>query len=167
MIIEYFDGGFSCAFDASCTKLAAASQDGSVVLWDIRNTRKPLKKFEANLRQPKAACRSVKFAPTYHVDLMIFSEHDTYIHLVDMRTFERQIINVLDYSPFVSRPNVDTDVYYSRPSLFGMARSTPKDICGIDFSCDSKSIFVALTDHIQEYSIDPLKCRMFACGSVC
>ena len=43
---EFKDGGFSCSFSVDSTLLAAASQDGSVAVWDLR-MRKILAKLLA------------------------------------------------------------------------------------------------------------------------
>jgi hypothetical protein len=85
------------------------------------------------------------------------------VHVIDVRTFEQQIISVADNMPPSSRNN---DIDSSRRRMFGV-RTSPRDISGIDFSCDSSSIFIGMADHIQEYFVDLLKRRMFAKGGLC
>ncbi|MNE74058.1 hypothetical protein D3C80_1701070 [compost metagenome] len=104
------------------------------------------------------------------------------MHIVDMRTFEHQILSVSDNIPSEIRSNRGTNTSSNtfgvigggiggetetRRRTFLVGRSSINDICGIDFNCDSSSIFVGLTDLIQEYPVDLLKRRSFAKGSMC
>lgn len=70
--------------------------------------------------QVKGACRSVKFSPSASIDLMAFTEHVSYINLVDARTFEsRQTLRV-------SPPGVDMH------------------LSGLAWSPDCRGLFVGL-----------------------
>jgi WD40 repeat protein len=114
------DAGFSCSWNYSSDKFAVASQDGFVNVWDVRNSEK-LKQLRSNQNpQVKGACRSVKFSPTCGMDLLLYSEHISYVNLVDTRSFtEKQVIRVAP-------------------------QGIDQHISGIAFSPDSKSIFVGI-----------------------
>ncbi|CAK5275515.1 unnamed protein product [Mycena citricolor] len=104
---------FSSAFSSDGSKYAVASQDGSVIVWDVRSTR-PLKVFRTNKSRPTPhgawysedpqdwnsantpgpgwSTRSVKFGGPPGRELMLFTEHTSLIHVVDARTFETEEI---------------------------------------------------------------------------
>ncbi|KND01502.1 uncharacterized protein SPPG_09104 [Spizellomyces punctatus DAOM BR117] len=137
------DAGFSCAWNQSSEKFAVASQDGYVSVWDIRNTGEKIAKLGSKQNpQVKGACRSVKFSPTGSIDLLMYSEHMSYINVVDARTFnERQTVRVA-------------------PS------SSDQHISGITFSPDSKNIFVGMESNVWEFEVDTMNRRCFPEGSI-
>ncbi|KAI8585750.1 WD40-repeat-containing domain protein [Geranomyces variabilis] len=136
------EAGFSCAWNQSSERFAVASQDGFVSVWDIRSTEKIAKLGAKQNPQMKGACRSVKFSPTGSIDLLLFSEHMSYINVVDARTFnDRQTIRVA-------------------PS------SSDQHISGISFSPCSKTIFVGMESNVWEYSVDTVGRRCFPEGSI-
>ncbi|KAI0359788.1 hypothetical protein OH77DRAFT_1393943 [Trametes cingulata] len=134
---------FSTAFSADGSKFAVASQEGVVVVWDVRST-KPLKVFHTdksrgppagrvatgaasgwlydswdwsrgNTSAPGWGVRSVKFSPPgVGREVMTFTEHTSLLHVVDARTFETEEI--------VRVPNLDSPAYY--PSVSARPRST-------------------------------------------
>jgi hypothetical protein len=70
--------------------------------------------------QVKGACRSVKFSPSPSIDLLAFTEHVSYVNIVDARTFDgKQSIRV-------APPGSDVHV------------------SGISWSPDSRGIFVGM-----------------------
>ncbi|KAI9359547.1 WD40-repeat-containing domain protein, partial [Zopfochytrium polystomum] len=136
------DSGFSCAWNQSSDKLAVASQDGFVSVWDIRSSEKLAKFGSKQGRQGSGACRCVKFSPSGAVDLMIYSEHESHVNVVDARTFnERQVLRV-------GQPNTDAN------------------ISGICFSPDSKVIFVGMDNAVFEYEVDVFGRRSFPTGTL-
>jgi WD40 repeat protein len=81
-------------------------------LTKLRSTQNP---------QVKGACRCVKFSPSGSMDLLMYSEHISYVNLVDARSFhEKQTIRV---SP----------------------EGSDQHISGIAFSPDSKRVFVGIS----------------------
>ncbi|KAI0034745.1 hypothetical protein K488DRAFT_83697 [Vararia minispora EC-137] len=100
---------FSTAFSACGTKFAVASQEGLVVVWDVRST-KPLKVYHTDRTRPYVASeswdwangenvpgwgvRNVKFSPAGHggKEIMTFTEHTSLLHVVDATTFETEEI---------------------------------------------------------------------------
>lgn len=148
------DAGFSCAWNQSSEKFAVASQDGFVSVWDIRSSEKLAKlgtkqcnSGSNNFRNPntpqvKGAARCVKFSPAGSIDLLMYSEHVSYVNFVDARTFNsRQTIRV-------APPNCDAH------------------ISGIAYSPDSKTAFVGLENTVLEYDVDTMKRRSFPEGSI-
>ncbi|KAJ1541411.1 hypothetical protein HK405_010667, partial [Cladochytrium tenue] len=126
------DSCFSCAWNQTSDKLAVASQNGFVTVWDVRSTgTAKLAEFGSKQRpQGKGACRCVKFSPSGAVDLMVYSEHVSVFNVIDARTFnERQVVRV-------APPNMD------------------QDIAGFTFSPDGKAIFVGLENQVLEYDVD-------------
>eukprot|EP00127_Corallochytrium_limacisporum_P006013 Clim_evm2s216 gene=Clim_evmTU2s216 len=91
------DTGFSCCWDNTGVHIAIAGQDGHLTVFDVRKLDKPMVNL-ASKQFPgvKGAVRSVKYSPKGSaMDLLAFSEHTTYIHLLDARTYsEEQIIRV-------------------------------------------------------------------------
>jgi len=132
--IEAKDSGMCCAWNNSSTHFAVASQDGLVCVWDIRS-RKPISKLHSE--GTNIACRNVKYSPNSWVDLLVFSEHTSLIHIVDSRTYSNEQI----------------------------IRTTPESedqhISGISFSPDCNRIFVGMEGYIMEYDIDTLSRRQF------
>ena len=137
------DAGFSCAWNQSSEKFAIASQDGFVNVWDIRNLGSKIAQLGSKQNpQVKGACRSVKFSPSSSVDLLMYSEHVSYINLVDTRTFnEKQTIRVA-------------------------APGTDQHISGVCFSPDSKAVFVGMESTVLEYDVDTMRRRCFPEGSI-
>lgn len=95
------DAGFSCSWNHSSDKVAVGSQDGVVSIWDIRNmsTTPTTATSPVNQRklavikstqnpQVKGAVRAVKFSPSSSIDLLVFTEHVSYVNFVDARTFD-------------------------------------------------------------------------------
>ncbi|KAI8899960.1 WD40-repeat-containing domain protein [Globomyces pollinis-pini] len=136
------DAGFSCAWNQSSERFAVASQDGYVSVWDIRSTEKMVKIPTNQNPQVKGACRCVKFSPSGSMDLLAFSEHVSYVNIVDARSFnERQTI---------------------RASPVG----SDQHITGLAFSPDSQALFVGLEHSMLQYEIDTVGRRCFADGSL-
>ncbi|KAI8361946.1 WD40-repeat-containing domain protein [Mortierella sp. GBAus27b] len=136
------DASFSCAWNQSSDKFAVASQDGFVSVWDIRHSEKLSKLGSKQQPQPKGATRCVKFSSSGSIDLLVFSEHVSYVNLVDARTFnERQIIRV-------APPNND------------------EHISGIALSPDSKVCFVGMEHSVLEFDVDTVTRRSFPFGSL-
>ncbi|KAJ3033844.1 hypothetical protein HDV00_005693 [Rhizophlyctis rosea] len=136
------DAGFSCAWNQSSDKFAVASQDGFVSVWDIRSSEKLAKLGSKQNPQVKGACRCVKFAPSGSIDLLMYSEHVSYVNIVDARTFhERQTIRVA-------------------PS------TADQHISGLCFSPDSRTAFVGLESSVLEFEVDTISRRSFPEGSI-
>lgn len=104
---NYEDVGMCCAWDANNTCFAAASQCGTVCVWDRRSCKK-VASFHSEQRQ---ACRNVKFSST-PMDLLAFTEEKSRCHLVDARKMcQRQLLRIEsdkehDISGLAFSPNV-------------------------------------------------------------
>ncbi|KAI8807093.1 WD40-repeat-containing domain protein [Cladochytrium replicatum] len=133
---------FSCSWNQTSEKFAVASQDGCVCVWDIRSSEKLAKLTTKQFPHKKGAARCVKFSPSGSIDLLMYSEHVSYINLVDARTFnERQTLRV-------APPGFD------------------QHISGLTFTPDSKTIFVGLENAVMEYDVDTMSRRCFPEGSI-
>ncbi|KAJ3199816.1 hypothetical protein HDU82_000126 [Entophlyctis luteolus] len=136
------DACFSCAWNQTSDKFAVACQDGYVCVWDIRSSQKLAKLPSVQNPHVKGAARSVKFSMAGSVDLLMFSEHMSYVNLVDARTFnETQSVRVAP-------------------------ANSDQHISGITFSPDSKTIFVGLETAVLEYDVDTMSRRSFPAGSL-
>ncbi|KAI8321912.1 WD40 repeat-like protein [Martensiomyces pterosporus] len=138
------DASFSCDWNQSSEIFAVGSQDGYVNVWDIRSQQKlaSLETFQHG--RSRGACRNVKFSPSGSVDLLAFSEHTSFVNIVDTRGFEkRQILRV------ASEP--------SEPDL---------QITGLRFTPDSSSLFVGLEESILEYAVDRIGRYSFASSAI-
>jgi hypothetical protein len=121
---EASDAGMSCDWNSTGTSFAVASQDGLVCVWD-RRQRKSVARLTCH-----SAARCVKFSPT-PLDLLAFTEHRNYLHLVDCRMWEnRQLIKVRD--------DVNHEI----------------DICGFDFSPCGSALYIGTEDSIDILQIN-------------
>eukprot|EP00732_Lithocolla_globosa_P001638 Lithocolla_globosa_v1_NODE_851_length_3187_cov_22.354406.p1 type:complete len:323 gc:universal NODE_851_length_3187_cov_22.354406:673-1641(+) len=127
------DFGLSCCWNQASDKFAVSSQDGVVCVFDWRSTRKPLCQLGAKRRN---GFSTVKFSPKLSVDLLLFTEQDTNIHVVDARTFqESQILKVGTHN-----------------------------ISGACFSPDCSRIFVGAEECLFEYEVELMSRRTFPAG---
>jgi WD40 repeat protein len=127
------DISVSCAWSESGSTLASAHQDGIVCVWDVRkasSTGPPMKRLNASqTSSSKGSCRNVKFSRGTPVDLLAFSEHTTFVHVVDARDFaSEQLVRV-------------------HPSV------RDHNVAGIAFSPLSKQLFVGLEDSLSVYDV--------------
>eukprot|EP00899_Mesostigma_viride_P005432 jgi/Mesvir1/14890/Mv05495-RA.1 len=149
-LAEAHDSGMCCAWSPCGTFFAAASQDGTVNVWDLRNVWKPVAKFEARQRTLQGACRSIKFSGG-PVDLLAFTEHTSYVHVVDTRAFHyKQTLKAAgpEDTPF-GAPQVGED-----------------HISGLAFCPYSARMYVGLESHVSEYAIDSAGRRSFSYSSL-
>ncbi|KAF9276806.1 hypothetical protein BGZ88_001507 [Linnemannia elongata] len=136
------EASFSCAWNQSSEKFAVASQDGFVSVWDIRHSEKLCKLGSKQQPQVKGATRCVKFSSSGSIDLLLYSEHVSYVNLVDARTFnDRQVIRVAP-------------------------AGHDEHISGIAMSPDSKVCFVGLENSVLEFDVDTITRRSFPSGSL-
>ncbi|KAF9217060.1 hypothetical protein CPC16_009016 [Podila verticillata] len=136
------EASFSCAWNQSSDKFAVASQDGFVSVWDIRHSERLCKLGSKQQPQVKGATRCVKFSSSGSIDLLVYSEHVSYVNLVDARTFnDRQVVRV-------APTNID------------------EHISGIAMSPDSKVCFVGLEHSVLEFDVDTIIRRSFPSGSL-
>lgn len=155
------DAGFSCSWNYSSDKFAVASQDGVVSVWDIRkipfssdsssgsaalsfsgNTQKLAYITSTQHPQVKGAVRTVKFSPSSSVDLLIFSEHVSYLNFIDARTFDMS----------------------QRQSIRVGSFQEDSHISGACFSPDSRSVFLGLETSVLEFDVDTVARRSFPSG---
>jgi len=133
---ESSDAGMSCDWGPSGSCFAAASQDGSVVVYDHR-IQGTVARFYTPL-----ACRNVRFSPA-PLDLLAFTEHRGRCHLADSRMWPRQqVLHVSDV------PEVEPD------------------ISGLAFSPCGSVLYVGLEDGIVAYDIDTVGRRSFGMASI-
>ena len=150
------DAGFSCSWNHTSDKLAVASQDGIVSVWDIRNVQTSSGSTGTSLSnspklasiqstqhpQVKGAVRSVKFSPSPSIDLLAFTEHVSYVNLIDARTFDGS----------------------SRQSIRLSSAQGDVHLSGVSFSPDSRAVFVGLESTVLEFDVDTVARRSFPCG---
>jgi WD40 repeat protein len=89
------DAGFSCSWDPYNAKFAVAGQDGRVCVWDVRylNDKQSecrVAKLGSIQKTPKGAARCVKFSQGMAMDLLAFTEHTSFVNIVDARNFEKR-----------------------------------------------------------------------------
>lgn len=133
---DYHDVGMCCAWDANNTCFAAASQCGTVCIWDRRSWQK-VARFHSLQNQ---ACRNVKFSST-PMDLMAFTEEKYRCHLVDARKMcQRQLLHINSQNEH--------------------------DISGLAFSPNGSQVFVGTNYcGVHSFSVDTKARRRFSEGS--
>lgn len=153
------EAAFSCAWNRHSTEFAVSFQDGTVRVWDVRQTiglesSSPLALLRATQQGNRnaEACRAVKFStggPS--IDLLAFAEHLNVVNLQDARTWaegDRQVLRM------------DTGAGSAGAGV---------NVCGIDWSPESRSLYVGLegAGGVLEYEMDLGKRRSFPQGSLC
>lgn len=127
------------------TLLAAASQDGTLCVWDLVS-RQLVFKQKSSQKNGTGAIRSLKFSPIPGMDLLVFAEHENTVHVVDCREFKRyQLIPVASTIP---------------------ALSDRQHIAGIAFSCDGKRLFIGQTSELVEFAVNVREQVSFAFGNL-
>ncbi|KAJ2160900.1 hypothetical protein GGF46_001885 [Coemansia sp. RSA 552] len=153
------DASFSCDWNQTSELFAVGSQDGYVTVWDVRTQQKMAQLETFQHGRSRGACRNVKFSPSGSIDLLAFSEHTSYVNIVDTRSLEKR--QVLRVSP----ESAD-----SFPDLFAPDSPTllnhDMQITGLRFAPDSSALFVGLEDSILEYTVDRMGRYSFASSEV-
>ncbi|KAJ2311815.1 hypothetical protein H4R23_002017, partial [Coemansia sp. Cherry 401B] len=153
------DASFSCDWSQSSEQFAVGSQDGYVTVWDIRSQQKMAQLETFQHGRSRGACRNVKFSPSGSIDLLAFSEHTSYVNIVDTRSFEkRQVLRV------------GSDSFSDFPDFFAPESPTfasqDMQITGLRFAPDSSSLFVGLEESILEYTVDRIGRYSFASSEI-
>mmetsp|Transcript_12249 Transcript_12249/g.26807 ORF Transcript_12249/g.26807 Transcript_12249/m.26807 type:complete len:349 (-) Transcript_12249:733-1779(-) len=137
------DAGISCSWSPCGKKFAMAFQDGMVLAYDIRTRGTIAKLCTLQMPSSKGSARCVKFAPRGALDLLAFSEHVNYVHLVD------------------TRGDMSRQQSFRIPSP---TRDAP--ISGISFSPAGETLFVGTDSNILAYDVFTRSRRSFGCTSL-
>ncbi|KAI5959897.1 uncharacterized protein KGF55_005129 [Candida pseudojiufengensis] len=88
------EGGFDISYHPNGLIFSTVFQDGVCQLYDLRNLSSPLKTFNSTrMGHQSGAFRVCKISKQNQFnDILIISEHVGRIHLIDLKTFEKQII---------------------------------------------------------------------------
>ncbi|RDB29320.1 hypothetical protein Hypma_014894 [Hypsizygus marmoreus] len=146
---------FSTAFSSNGLKFAVASQEGLVAVWDVRSS-KPMKVFQTektrmpagngngsasgwlvdeifdwtgngSSKPPGWSVRNVKFGGSGNKEIMTFTEHTSFLHVVDARTFEtEQIVQVpAPTDSATGEPRPPQNYRHARPAVTPRPRYVP------------------------------------------
>eukprot|EP00191_Tetraselmis_sp_GSL018_P012966 CAMPEP_0177587326 /NCGR_PEP_ID=MMETSP0419_2-20121207/5578_1 /TAXON_ID=582737 /ORGANISM="Tetraselmis sp., Strain GSL018" /LENGTH=257 /DNA_ID=CAMNT_0019077341 /DNA_START=599 /DNA_END=1372 /DNA_ORIENTATION=- len=135
---EARDCGMCCSWNAAGSCLAAAAQDGSLCVWDVRS-HKLVAKYSA-----QAPLRAVKFS-SGPVDLLAFTEHTCNAHLVDSRMYGSHQMLQLQQSAF---PDMEIN------------------ISGVAFNPMGSRLYIGTEHGINELAVDTVLRRSFKQGCI-
>jgi len=95
-IDSQYDGGFGISYHPNGYLFSTVFQDGVCQLYDLRNLNAPLKQFNSTRKKHQlGAFRVCKISQQNDFnDLLIIAEHVGRVHLIDLKTFDRQVIVV-------------------------------------------------------------------------
>ncbi|KAH3679132.1 hypothetical protein WICPIJ_008740 [Wickerhamomyces pijperi] len=98
------DSGFSTSFDSSGVHFATCFQDGSCLIYDLRNySNGPLHKISSTRKNTSnGAFRCVKYSQGTD-DLLFISEHIGRVHMVDTRDFTNHQVIMLPVNTIQSK----------------------------------------------------------------
>lgn len=131
------DGGFKVSWNSLSDTFAVSTQDGYVCVWDIRNKEKIYQIPSKQNPSTKGAVRVVEFSKKNNLDLLMFTEHLTYVNFIDTRS------------------------YLKRQDVGVGTRQQEKSISGAFFSEDGNSVYVSVEDSVFEYKINKEMRRIF------
>ncbi|KAM0687087.1 hypothetical protein COBT_001680 [Conglomerata obtusa] len=132
------DAGFKTSWNSLSTMFAVSTQDCYACVFDIRRNEKLIALKSKQFKTPKGAVRVVEFSKKKNLDLLMFSEHVSYINLVDCRNFEL------------------------RQSICTSKQDSDRNISGAIFSDTGDSIVVAFDDAAHEYLLLSNMRRVFS-----
>lgn len=132
------DAGFKTSWNSLSNLFAVSTQDCYACVFDIRQTEKLIAIKSRQFNSPKGAVRVVEFSKKRNLDLLLFSEHISYISLVDTRNFEL------------------------RQSVLVTEKDGEKNISGAIFSDKGDSVIVSVDDAVYEYKLTTDIRRVFA-----
>lgn len=100
------DSGFSTSFDSSGLHFATCFQDGTCLIYDLRNYSKgPMKQiYSTRKNTASGAFRCAKYSRGTD-DLLVISEHVGRVHVIDTRDFNNHQVIML---PMNSAPTIST-----------------------------------------------------------
>jgi hypothetical protein len=98
------DSGFSTSFDSSGLHFATCFQDGTCLIYDMRNYSKgPMSKiYSTRKNTANGAFRCIKYSRGTD-DLLVISEHVGRVHVIDTRDFNNHQIIMLPMNSLPSR----------------------------------------------------------------
>ncbi|ABN67781.2 predicted protein [Scheffersomyces stipitis CBS 6054] len=174
------EAGFGIAYHPSGNLLSAAFQDGTCLVYDLRNIseNKPLIEVKSTrCGHSSGAFRACKFSPAYDMsDMLIISEHVGRVHLVDLRHLDysnvddHQVVVVplalgqyvsiycdsdsrsAQFSSFTSPLIFDYDYLTNNEKLFQDFVFTPPKQSSTSLKTDSQ--FPAKSNSIRENSLN-------------
>ncbi|KAJ2776283.1 hypothetical protein H4R18_005749 [Coemansia javaensis] len=161
------DASFSCDWSQSSELFAVGSQDGCVTVWDVRSREKLAQLETCQHGRSRGACRNVKFSPSGSVDLLAFSEHTSFVSIVDARSFDKRQALRVDPGPrdgassgigAAAAADLVDLLTPDSPALSGY----DMQITGLRFSPDSSALFVGLEESILEYTVDRIGRHSFS-----
>ncbi|KAI3404599.2 hypothetical protein KGF56_002594 [Candida oxycetoniae] len=92
------EGGFGLSFHSQGYIFSSVFQDGTCQLYDLRHLSSPLKEFQSTRFGHQSGafrvCKISQGGGATGDDLLMIAEHVGRVHLIDLRTFERQVIVV-------------------------------------------------------------------------
>ncbi|KAI5965025.1 hypothetical protein KGF57_000818 [Candida theae] len=95
-IDSQYDGGFGISYHPNGYLFSTVFQDGVCQLYDLRNLSSPMRQFNSTRKKHQSgAFRVCKISQQNDFnDLLIIAEHVGRVHLIDLKTFDRQVIVV-------------------------------------------------------------------------
>ncbi|CAK9442373.1 uncharacterized protein LODBEIA_P61160 [Lodderomyces beijingensis] len=93
------EGGFGLSYHSDGYIFSAVFQDGTCQLYDLRNLSQPVKEFTSTRKGHQSGafrvCKISQYSNGFGSgDLLMIAEHVGRVHLIDLKTFERQVIVV-------------------------------------------------------------------------
>ncbi|KAK4533710.1 hypothetical protein CCYA_CCYA18G4592 [Cyanidiococcus yangmingshanensis] len=143
---EANDAGICAAWHPSGLQFAVASQDGLCCVWDARYLGKTLARYTTQSLFPvRSACRSVKFSPAEaDVDLLVFAEHQNYVHIACARTYREQVQTIC---------LTDTDTPVDEDGRRSPWHEREEHIAGVGFARQGRSLVIGTELGIREYLV--------------
>ncbi|KAJ1737250.1 hypothetical protein LPJ72_000662 [Coemansia sp. Benny D160-2] len=162
------DASFSCDWNQGSQYFAVGSQDGYVTVWDIRSQQKMVQLETFQHGRSRGACRNVKFSPSGSIDLLAFSEHTSYVNIVDTRSFEKRQVLCASNPESIPHGDVMDNAVQAAFSIIDSPSMMRQDlqITGLRFAPDSSALFVGLEESILEYTVDKIGRYSFSTSEI-
>ncbi|KAJ2690109.1 hypothetical protein GGH99_002684 [Coemansia sp. RSA 1285] len=162
------DASFSCDWNQGSQYFAVGSQDGYVTVWDIRSQQKMVQLETFQHGRSRGACRNVKFSPSGSIDLLAFSEHTSYVNIVDTRSFEKRQVLCASNPESIPHGDVMDNAVQAAFSMIDSPSMVRQDlqITGLRFAPDSSALFVGLEESILEYTVDKIGRYSFSTSEI-
>lgn len=95
------DSGFGVSYHPNGNMFSTAFQDGSCLLYDLRNLKTPIKEIKSTRPgHQSGAFRCCKFSNTSFNDILVILEHVGRVHLIDLRNLHSENNHQVIVFPF-------------------------------------------------------------------